>query len=144
MANSKWLILVSLVVAVSLVFACTPKTEEQAKEVTEKIEDKAKEIAGETADKTREIAGEIADKSKEVVSATGEVITDGWITTKVTAKFADEKILKDSKINVDTSNRVVTLKGTVPSAAAKSRAATIARGTEGVVSVVDQLTVKAQ
>ena len=133
MANSKWLILVSLVVAVSLVFACTPKTEEQAKEVTEKIEDKAKEIAG-----------EIADKSNEVVSATGEVITDGWITTKVTAKFADEKILKDSKINVDTSNRVVTLKGAVPSAAAKSRAATIARGTEGVVSVVDQLTVKVE
>ena len=129
------------------------KAVEDAKNVAEKIEDKTKEVAGKTADKTKEIAGGVVDKSKEiaggvvdkskdVVSATGEAITDGWITTKVSAKFVDETLLKDSKINVDTKDHVVTLKGAVGSDAAKARAVAIAGGTEGVVRVVDQLVVK--
>jgi osmotically-inducible protein OsmY len=35
------------------------------------------------------------------------------------------------------------LKGTVPSRAAKARAAAIARGTEGVTRVIDELVIKA-
>jgi hyperosmotically inducible protein len=135
----------SLVLAAGFLFvaaACTPKTGEQAEEVSQTVEDKAKEIAEETADKTKEIAGEIADKSKEAVSATGELITDGWITAKITTKLADEKELKNSKVNVDTKDRVVTLKGTVASNTAKARAASVAEGTEGVARVVNELTVK--
>ena len=116
---------------------------DETKNVVEEVGDKSKEVAGKTADKTKEIAGGIADKSKEVVSATGEKITDGWITTKVSAKFVDETLLKDSKINVDSKDHVVTLKGTVRSDAAKVRAVAIARGTEGVVRVIDQLVVNA-
>ena len=156
MSICKWLILAGLVGAIGVGSACAPKAGEQTtktadpadkaaddtKNVPEKIEDKTKEIAGKTADKTREIAGDIADKSKDVVSKTGEAITDGWITTKVSAQFADETLLKDSKINVDTNDHVVTLKGTVGSDAAKSRAVAIARGTEGVMRVVDQLVVR--
>ena len=116
---------------------------DETKNVVEEVGDKSKEVARKTADKTKEIAGGIADKSKEVVSATGEKITDGWITTKVSAKFVDETLLKDSKINVDSKDHVVTLKGTVRSDAAKVRAVAIARGTEGVVRVIDQLVVNA-
>ena len=143
MVNSKRLIL-SVVVAFAVGSACTPKAEDRAKEVTQEVQDKAKEIAEEAKDKTKEIAGEVVDKSKEVLSATGEAISDGWITTKIKAKFADEKILKDSKIDVDTNNRVVTLKGTVGSTAAKARARTIAGGTEGVGRVADDLVVKSE
>ena len=130
----------------ALVFgtACSPKEEKRTEDVTQKIEHKAEEIANETADKTKEIAGEIADKSKEIVSATGEAITDGWITAKVSTKFMDDKLLKDSKIDVDTKDRVVTLKATVVSKAAKTQAVTIARGTEGVLNVVDELALKAK
>lgn len=167
MSISKWLISAALVCALGAGSACTPggedqttktadtvdkavdetreageKAAEDTRNVAEKIEDKTKEVAGKTADKTKEIAGGIADKSKDVVSATGEAITDGWITTKVSAKFVDETLLKDSKINVDTKDHVVTLKGTVGSDAAKARAVAIAGGTEGVVRVVDQLVVK--
>ena len=142
MANSKRLIL-SVVVAFAVGAACTPQAEDQTKataeEVRDKVKDKAKEIAEETKDKTKEIAEDVVDKSKQVVSATGEAISDGWITTKIKAKFADEKLLKDAKIDVDTTNRVVLLKGTVESQAAKTRAKEIAGGTEGVSRVVDQL-----
>ena len=158
MSISKWLISTALICAIGAVSACTPRAEDQTtktadavdkaaddtKNVAEKIEDKTKEIAGKTADKTKEIAGDIADKSKDVVSATGEKITDGWITTKVSGKFVDETLLKDSKINVDSKDHVVTLKGTVGSNAAKMRAVEIARGTEGVVRVIDQLVVNAR
>jgi osmotically-inducible protein OsmY len=118
------------------------KTADATRNVAEKTVDKTKEIAGKTVDKTKEIAGGIATKTKEVSAGTGEVITDAWITTKVKAKFADETLLKGSNINVDSDDHVVTLKGTVASAAAKERAATIARGTEGVTRVVNQLVVK--
>ena len=142
MKISKQFLLASLLCAAASSTACSPKAEEQAKDVAEQVQDKTREIAEKTADETREIAGDIVDKTKEVVSATGETITDAWITTKLTAKFADEKLLKDSDIKIETNDRTVTLKGTVASAAGKSRAESVALGTEGVSRVVNQLTVK--
>ena len=113
-----------------------------SKNIAQKVGDEAKEIAGQTADKTKEIAGAVGSKTKDVVLTTGEVITDGWITTRVSAKFVDERLLKGRSINVDTTDHVVTLKGTVGSDAAKARAVEIAGNTEGVVRVVNQLIVK--
>ncbi|HET9373064.1 MAG TPA: BON domain-containing protein [Vicinamibacterales bacterium] len=84
----------------------------------------------------------VADRIKSGMSKTGEKITDAWITTKVKWFFMGEDALKGSDINVDTANGVVTLKGTVASAAGKSRAAQLAKDTEGVTKVVDQLTIK--
>jgi osmotically-inducible protein OsmY len=118
------------------------KTADATKSVVQKTGEETKEIAVKTANKTTEIAGEVGHKTKEIVSTTGEAITDGWITTKVTAKFHDETLLRGSDINVDTDNHVVTLKGTVGSGAAKARAAAIARGTEGVSHVINQLVVR--
>ena len=138
------LVLATLVVGVS----CTSKDKEQARQSVQDLEDKTKEAAKDAADKTKEVAADVAtdvaNKSRQVVSATGEAITDGWITTKVKAKFADDKLLKDSKIDIETSERVVTLKGTVASEDARKSAVTIAGGTEGVVRVVDQIVVKAK
>ena len=69
-------------------------------------------------------------------------LTDGWITMKIHASFIGEKALRDSDVDVDTDNRLVTLKGTVRSEAGRRRAVAIARGTEGVGNVVDQLRVE--
>ena len=55
------------------------------------------------------------EKSKEAATTAGAAVTDGWITTKVQAKFADEPVLEGSDINVDTHDHVVTLMGTVRS-----------------------------
>ena len=46
-------------------------------------------------------------------------INDAWITTKVKTNFVNEDLLKGSDINVDSNNHVVTLKGTVTSAAGR-------------------------
>jgi osmotically-inducible protein OsmY len=128
--------------ATSKALDATRQGADRAFDATKDAGDKTKEIAGKTADKTKEIVGEIALKSKQVASTTGEVVTDGWITTKVKAKFADEKLLEGNNIHVDTNDQVITLTGTVLSRAAEARAVAIASGTEGVSRVVDYLVVK--
>ena len=50
-------------------------------------------------------------------------------------------VLNDSDIDVDVSKGVVTLKGTVKSAAARTKAVSIAKATDGVKSVKNLLTV---
>jgi hyperosmotically inducible protein len=69
--------------------------------------------------------------------------TDPGVTTAVKAGLAADDTVKSYQIDVDTKDKVVTLSGTVDSPAAKARAFTVAQGTKGVASVVDNVTVKA-
>jgi osmotically-inducible protein OsmY len=114
---------------------------EKTKEGAEKIGEKTKAGAEKVGEKTKEGAVKVVDKTKEGLSKTGEVITDAWITTRVKSKFVGEDLLKDSDINVDTTNHLVTLRGTVMSAAGRARAVAQAKEVEGVHQVIDRLTV---
>ena len=67
--------------------------------------------------------------------------TDAGITTSVKSKLAADDVVKAHEINVDTKEGVVSLTGAVPTAEVKERAVELARGTDGVTSVVDNLTV---
>ena len=67
--------------------------------------------------------------------------TDAGLTTKVKTKLAADSTVKASQINVDTKDKVVTLSGNVDNEAARTQAVALARGTEGVQDVVDNLTV---
>jgi hyperosmotically inducible periplasmic protein len=69
--------------------------------------------------------------------------SDAGITVKVKAKLASDSTVKATQINVDTRDKIVTLSGTVDSEAAKAQALALARGTEGVADVVDNLTLTA-
>jgi hypothetical protein len=71
----------------------------------------------------------------------GQGLEDGWIHFKVRAALAAVDDLRDSTINVDVDNNVVTLRGSVGSAPQKAAAAKAAQGVEGVKSVRNQLTV---
>lgn len=63
--------------------------------------------------------------------------TDASITARVKNKLVTDETVKTQKIEVATADKVVTLSGSVDSAAAKSRALALARETSGVVTVVD-------
>jgi BON domain len=67
--------------------------------------------------------------------------TDAGITTAVKSKLAVDTDVKAYQIDVDTSNKVVTLSGNVDTATAKTRAVQLARGTDGVTNVVDNISV---
>ena len=83
----------------------------------------------------------VGNKTKDGVSKTGEVMTDGWITSRVSARFVNEDTLKDSDIDVDTNDHIVTLTGTVVTSAGRARAGVVARQTEGVRRVINNLTI---
>lgn len=108
---------------------------------SENIAEKAGDATKTAAVKTGAAAKTVGEKTKEGLSATGEVINDAWINTKIHANMMNEPALKDSDINVDVNNHIVTLKGTVASAAGKARAQEIAKTTDGVKAVRNMLTI---
>jgi osmotically-inducible protein OsmY len=101
-----------------------------------------KDAGKSAADKVKDATDTAGKKTEQAISKTGEVVSDSWITTKVHSSFVGEDALKGSDINVDTSNHVVTLKGTVRSEAGRTRAIELARKIDGVTRVVDDLTIK--
>jgi len=138
---STWLMLATFGGAVIAGSACTQKVADEATAGIATTVDELSAEGSRALDATTAGAAAVIDDTEKAVSATGEAITDGWITTKVHATFVGETLLKESDIDVDTDNHVVTLTGTVGSDAAKARAATIAGDTEGVTRVVNQLVV---
>ena len=81
-------------------------------------------------------------QAKNAGDAIGSNIEDGWIHLKVRGAFAAVDDLRDSTINVDVDNNVVTLRGSVGSAAGKAAAEKAAK-VEGATRVVNRLEVKA-
>lgn len=67
--------------------------------------------------------------------------SDAGITTAVKSKLAADDTVKAYEVDVDTQNRVVTLSGDVDTEAQRAHAIMIARNTDGVTDVIDQLRV---
>lgn len=70
--------------------------------------------------------------------------TDADTGTKVKANLSADTTVKAASIDVGVQKKIVTLTGTVDTAAIKEQAVVVARKTDGVGDVVDQLVVKEQ
>ena len=75
---------------------------------------------------------------------TGEYIDDTVITTKVKAAVLNEPTLKSAEINVETFKGVVQLSGFVNSQEDIAKAASVAKGVKGVISVKNDMRLKAK
>ena len=75
-------------------------------------------------------------------TAAVEAVTDAAITTKVKTKLLADPDVSALRIDVDTRDGVVTLTGTVSSAAEKTRALDLAGKVENVKRVEDKLTLR--
>lgn len=82
-------------------------------------------------------------EAKESGRRVGTGANDLWLWVKTRFDLAAADDLRDSTINVDVDNDVVTLTGTVASAAQRTRAEAVAKAVEGVKSVRNQLRVQA-
>jgi len=82
-------------------------------------------------------------EAKEAGETIGSGLKDGWLWTKTKGALAATDDLRDSTINVDVDNGVITLKGTVANAAQKAAAMKAANSIEGKTSVKDMLKVSA-
>ena len=107
------------------------------KTAAKKTADATETAAEKTVSGTKKAAG----ATKDVFSKSGEKITDGWITRRIKTKYTADETLKASSINVDTVDHVVTLRGAVPTEAARTKALDMAKEVEGVDRVVDALKV---
>lgn len=73
-----------------------------------------------------------------------EPVTDSWITTKVKADLLASSNVPGTKVEVETVNGVVSLKGNVATKAEHDKAVTTAKGIKGVTRVdASQLKVSA-
>ena len=106
---------------------------------------KTGEAVGVGADKTKEATEKAGAKSKDSISGaadkTGAAVSDATVTAGVKSKLLGDGKTPGLKIDVDTVDGVVTLRGDVPTAAAHLEALRLARSTNGVKSVVDKMTV---
>ena len=96
-----------------------------------------------TGDKVEQKAEKAWEKTKDVTRDVKSEVSDSWLTAKTKiALFADERV-KGRQVGVETVKGVVTLRGKVDSDEAKTTAASLAQGIEGVKSVKNDLQVVA-
>ena len=107
--------------------------------------DKAGDKTARTADKAEDKMDRAGDKTAGAAKKTGRSIDDGWIKSKIYAQYMADwnTVLDDSNIDIDVTNNMVVLNGTVKTAAAKTKAVSIAKATDGVKGVKDNLKVVA-
>ena len=95
--------------------------------------------AHDTTAAAREAGRDAKAATKEAAGTSGKAVTDGWIKSKIAAQYVTEESLDKSDIDIDVSKGAVALAGAVRTAAAKERATAIAKSTDGVKSVKNNL-----
>ena len=93
--------------------------------------------------KVEQGAANAESSAKDAANKGMVFLSDAEITAQISASLAKDPDLSAVKIDVDTANGRVTLKGPAPSAVARERAEGIAKAVNGVSSVNNQLVVSA-
>ncbi|MEO5661588.1 MAG: BON domain-containing protein [Polaromonas sp.] len=126
--------------------AQTGQAAAEAKLKTEQSADQAKAKTEETfanAGAALKNATQHAESSARVAASKAiEKMDDMAITAAVSTQLAKDPDLSAFKINVDTKDGAVTLKGSAPTEAARERAGAVAKTFNGVQSVDNQLIIK--
>ena len=123
--------------------AAAATSPENLKEEAREQADAAGNAAERGAEATKGVADDATDKIGAAADRTGDVISDAAVTTAVKSKFLADTSTPGLKIDVDTKDGVVTLSGTVRTRAEADRAVSLARDTNGVKRVVNNLKVAA-
>jgi osmotically-inducible protein OsmY len=109
-----------------------------AEQAVAQVDQKARELGTEAKDAARDASQGAKDGAQKL----GEKVDDAVITASVKTEIAKDAELSALKINVDTSDGNVALRGTAPSMAAKEHATTLAVGVKGVANVDNQLSIE--
>jgi hyperosmotically inducible protein len=96
-------------------------------------------MAGTRAEPAR--SGTTVTAAPAQMKSAAKDVKDFWIKTKIHSQFAMEDSLEGSNIDVDIKRGAVVLNGTVTTEAARSKAVSLARSTDGVNGVTNNLTV---
>ena len=108
--------------------------------VTDKIDVKPDMV--ERKDYNDDMAKEARERASKSSESIGDSLDDAWIHTKIRTKLLGEGEFPGGSVNVDVKNNVVTLRGHVSTKADKAKAESIAKATDGVKAVHNQLVIK--
>ena len=97
--------------------------------------------ASDEAQRAAAEAREATGDARAAAAKAGERLADSWLATKIQAQYFADQDVKARYINVSATNGVVTLKGRVDNDNAHEQAVQIAKNTDGVRQVIDQLAV---
>jgi hypothetical protein len=145
---------IGAVVATMALAGCGQRDRDQAANTTDRTMAQAEQRsddAGRNAnagvdrarDATRQAAQDAKNATADAGASVSDKVGDAVITTTVKAELAKDSTLSSMRINVDTDSGRVLLRGTAPSAEARTHATALAAAVKGVVSVDNQLTVEA-
>lgn len=106
------------------------------------LDDRAAATTGQVARDADAKTDDAQKKASDAAEGVADATKDAALTAAVKSKFLADTRISGLKIDVDTRASVVTLTGTVNTAAEKQRAVAVAKETDGVKTVVDNLKVK--
>lgn len=142
--NTRLAALAAAAMATSLIVACGQREDQTVGQrmdnTVEQTQATGAEMRNDAANATQDMRAAGSDAADKIATGAADVA----ITAKVNAALAGDSQLSALKINVDTNNGHVELKGTAPDSAARDRATVLAAAVEGVVKVDNRLTVEAK
>lgn len=130
------------VLSAGLLVACSDSSQQTAGEKLDQSVAMAQQKGEEVKSSVEQGAAELKDQASAMATDAKNTIGDATITAQVNASLAKDPALSVMAIDVETTQNNVTLRGSVPDAAASSRATQLAQAVEGVTSVDNQLVVK--
>jgi osmotically-inducible protein OsmY len=149
--------LLAALLATAALGACSPKADNNATvgqkidegvaKVEQKTEAAKAEISAESKSATeamKETGQDIKQAAEKATDKVSNAVSDAAITTAINAELAKDQKLSALKINVDTAQGRVALRGSAPDPESKDRATRIAAGVKGVMSVDNLLNVEAK
>jgi hypothetical protein len=90
---------------------------------------------------TEEEARQAREKAKSGGETIGDTLDDAWIHTKIVAKLIANTTTPERNINVDVVDNIVTLRGNVETPEERTEAEKVAKETDGVKQVKNQIRV---
>jgi len=130
------------VLAATALAACDrPNSPETVGQQVDNAMARAEQKAEQANQQAKSTANEVAQGAERMAGDAANTVKDAAITTAVNAKIAGDQRLSVLRINVDTVNGQVVLRGNAPDAASKERAQQLASSVEGVLGVDNQLVV---
>src|SRR2546425_11323052 len=144
--SKKVMLLVAVLVSAFVFAACNDTTSNtnanaNANANTGTITTRTQPTATPTPRYTEEQAREERERAKANKETVGQSLDDAWIHTKIVAKLIGDTQTPERKINVDVVAGAVTLRGEIDTAEAKAEAERVAKETDGVKKVTNQLKV---
>ena len=144
--SKKVMLLVTILVSAFAFAACNDTTSNtnanaNANANTGTITTRTQPTATPTPRYTEEQAREERERAKANKETVGQSLDDAWIHTKIVAKLIGDTQTPERKINVDVVEGAVTLRGEIDTVEAKAEAERVAKETDGVKKVTNQLKV---